>query len=428
MFDEAPAPRKKIAVIGAGISGLSAAYYLSEHHDVTLYEAGDRLGGHARTVLAGKNGDRPVDTGFIVFNYETYPHLTALFEELDVPVTKSNMSFGASIDDGRIEYSLASLRAVSAQKRNLIRPQFYRMIFDILRFAKRTEGATLDDSKTIGEFIDELSMGDWFRNNYLMPMCGAIWSTPVEDIEKFPARSLIQFFKNHSLLSASHKHQWWTVEGGSIEYVRRLEAALLKRGVAIRLSSPVENVSRHAFGNVVRSNGASDDFDEVVMACHSDQALKILGEGISKEEHSALSAIRYQVNRAVLHCDPAQMPSRRACWASWSYRSQGGSIGVTYWMNRLQNIPMDDPLFVSLNPSREIPEELIYDQIDFAHPMFDKAALDAQAKIRELQGQRRTWFAGAWNRHGFHEDGIASAISVVERLVPRIATTAVAAE
>lgn len=418
MFDEAPAPRKKIAIIGAGISGLSAAYYLSEHHDVALYEAGPRLGGHARTVLAGKNGDQPVDTGFIVFNYATYPYLTALFKELNIPVMQSNMSFGASIDDGRIEYSLSSLRAASAQRRNLIRPQFYRMMMDILRFAKRTEGAKLDDNMTIGEFIDDLSMGNWFRDNYLMPMCGAIWSTPVEDIEKFPARSLIQFFKNHSLLSASRKHQWWTVNGGSIEYVKRLEAALRQRGVQVRLSSPVDHVARHAVGNVVRSNGTADDFDEVILACHSDQALTILGDGITEAEHRALSAIRYQTNSAILHCDPAQMPKRRACWASWSYRSQGGSIGVTYWMNQLQNIPMNDPLFVTLNPTREITEEMIFDQVEFAHPMFDKAALDAQAQISALQGQNHTWFAGAWNRHGFHEDGIASAMAVVERLVP----------
>ncbi len=428
MFDEAPAPCKKIAIVGAGISGLAAAYYLSEHHEVTLFEAGAKLGGHARTILAGKNGDQPVDTGFIVFNYATYPYLTALFEELNVPVAPSNMSFGASIDDGRIEYSLSSLRAVSAQKRNLIRPQFYRMIVDILRFAKRTEGATLDDNKTIGEFIDELSMGDWFRNNYLMPMCGAIWSTPVQDIEKFPARSLIQFFKNHSLLTASRKHQWWTVKGGSIEYVKRLEMALRQRGVRVCLSSPVAQIDRHADGNTVHSNGKSIEFDDVVLACHSDQALKILGEGITAEEKSALSAIRYQSNRAILHCDPAQMPKRRACWASWSYRSQGGSIGVTYWMNQLQNIPMDDPLFVSLNPAREIPAEMIYDQVDFAHPIFDKDALNAQLEIQRLQGRNNTWFAGAWNRHGFHEDGIASAMSVVQRLAPRHSPTAIAAE
>ena len=428
MFDEAPGPCKKIAIVGAGISGLAAAYYLSKHHEVTLFEAGEKLGGHARTILAGKNGDQPVDTGFIVFNYATYPYLTALFEELNVPVEPSNMSFGASIDDGRIEYSLSGLRAVSAQKRNLIRPQFYRMIVDILRFAKRTEGATLDDNKTIGEFIDELSMGDWFRNNYLMPMCGAIWSTPVQDIEKFPARSLIQFFKNHSLLSASRKHQWWTVKGGSIEYVKRVEDALRLRGVRIRLSSPVDHIDRHDIGTIIRSNGDVDDFDEVILACHSDQALKILGEGITAEEKSALSAIRYQTNRAILHCDPRQMPKRRACWASWSYRSQGGSIGVTYWMNRLQNIPMDDPLFVSLNPAREIPEELIYDQVDFAHPMFDKDALNAQMEIKQLQGRNRTWFAGAWNRHGFHEDGIASAMEVVRKLVPDASPVAIAAE
>ncbi len=415
MFDETRGVRKKIAIVGAGISGLSAAYYLSEDHDITVYEAEPRLGGHARTVMAGKNGDQPVDTGFIVFNYATYPYLTKLFEELNVPVVKSEMSFGATIDNGRIEYGLNNLRTLTAQKRNLARPSYYKMIADILRFSREAPDAAKDDDTTIGELVDQLRLGHWFRHNYLMPMCGAIWSTPTEFVDQFPARSLVQFFRNHALLASGRakQHQWWTVKGGSIEYVRRIDAALRARGCDIRLASPVDSVRRDDVGVTVTSHGQSDEFDEIILATHSDQSLAILGEHATAEEGAALGAIRYQPNSAVLHCDPAQMPKRRACWSSWTYRSHAGNVGVTYWMNRLQNIPDSDPLFVTLNAASDIPEEKIYDQVEFAHPVFDKAALRAQGQIRDIQGQNRTWFAGAYNRHGFHEDGIASAMHVV---------------
>lgn len=420
MFDQTLGPRKKIAIVGGGISGLSAAYYLSPSHDVTLYEADTRLGGHARTVMAGKNGDQPVDTGFIVFNYATYPYLTRLFRDINVPVMKSEMSFGASINDGGLEYSLSNLRALTAQKSNLLRPQYYKMIADIIRFGKNAEAAATDDDKTIGELVDELGLGKWFRNNYLMPMCGAIWSTPVEDVNRFPAKSLVRFFRNHALLAGSGTHQWWTVKGGSIEYVRRLEAALRARGCTIRTATPVRHVERAPDDvRLTDATGTSAAFDEIILACHSDQALQILGDGATSSEAAALGSIRYQPNTAVLHCDESQMPQRRACWSSWAYRSQDGNIGLTYWMNRLQNIPEADPLFVTLNPSTEIPQDKVYDVAHFAHPMFDKAAIKAQGDIREMQGQNRTWFAGAWNRHGFHEDGIASAMRIVRALNER---------
>ncbi|WP_424831932.1 NAD(P)/FAD-dependent oxidoreductase [Ruegeria sp.] len=418
MFDETRGVRKKIAVVGAGISGLSAAYYLSENHDVTVFEAESRLGGHARTVLAGKHGDQPVDTGFIVFNYVTYPYLTRLFDELNVPVIKSEMSFGATIDGGRIEYGLNNLRTLTAQKRNLARPAYYKMIADILRFGKEAPEAARDDDTTIGELVDQLRLGHWFRHNYLMPMCGAIWSTPVEFVDQFPARSLVQFFRNHALLASgrANQHQWYTVKGGSIEYVRRIETALRGRGSEIRVASPVQHIDRHDLGVTIRSQGQSELFDEVILATHSDQSLAILGDQATAAEKAALGAIRYQPNTAVLHCDPRQMPRRRACWSSWTYRSQKGNVGVTYWMNRLQNIPDSDPLFVTLNAASEIPAEKTYDTVEFAHPVFDKAALHAQGQIRKMQGQNRTWFAGAYNRHGFHEDGIASAMHVVDLL------------
>ncbi|MGB7319077.1 MAG: FAD-dependent oxidoreductase [Planktotalea sp.] len=417
MLDQTQGPRRKIAIVGGGISGLSAAYYLSAQHDVTLFEAAPRLGGHARTVLAGKNGDQPVDTGFIVFNYATYPYLTQLFAELDVPVIKSEMSFCASIDNGKIEYGLNSFAAISAQKRNLLRPQFYKMVADILRFGKEAEAAAKDDDKTIGELVDELGLGRWFRDNYLMPMCGAIWSTPVTDVDAFPAKSLVNFFRNHALLAGTGQHQWWTVKGGSIEYVRRLQTALVARGCTIHTGTPVTQVLRGPQKVSVTAEGQSaQHFDDIIFACHSDQALAILGEDARPAEAAALGAIRYQPNTAVLHCDDGQMPKRRKCWSSWAYRSQDGGVGVTYWMNRLQNIPESDPLFVTLNPTRPIPAEKIYDSVEFSHPVFDKPALEAQREIRAMQGQNNTWFAGAYNRHGFHEDGIASAMRIVRMM------------
>jgi predicted NAD/FAD-binding protein len=327
------------------------------------------------------------------------------------------MSFCASINDGQIEYGLNSIPSLLAQKTNLIRPQFYRMIRDIIRFGQRAEAAANTDAITIADLIDNLGLSRAFRDWYLLPMCGAIWSTPVEDIDGFPAKSLVRFFRNHALLAGSEKRQWWTVKGGSIEYVTRLETALRARGVTLHLNAPVSHAAR-ADGVTITAKGAPQHFDQMILACHSDQALAILGPGATPAEHQALSAVRYQPNRAVLHADPGQMPRRRACWASWAYQSQQGNIGATYWMNRLQNIPDSDPLFVTLNPARPIRDDLIYDVADFAHPVFDRAALAAQRSIRDLQGQNNTWFAGAWNRHGFHEDGIASAMRIVRALTP----------
>ncbi len=416
MLDQSTGPRRKIAIVGGGISGLSAAYYLSAHHDVTLFEAGSRLGGHARTVLAGRNGDQPVDTGFIVFNYATYPHLTRLFQDLDVPVHKSDMSFCASIDDGSFEYGLNSLPSLLAQKSNLLRPQFYRMIRDILYFGKHAGQAADSNDITIGELVEKLGLSATFRDLYLLPMCGAIWSTPIEEIDSFPAKSLVRFFQNHALLAGSEKRQWWTVKGGSIEYVTRLEAALRARGCSLHLNAAVDHAERGDQGVVITAKGAQQSFDGMILACHSDQALAILGDGASHDERQALAAVRYQTNTAVLHADPAQMPKRHACWSSWAYQSQTGNIGVTYWMNKLQNIDEADPLFLTLNPARPIKSALIYDTVEYAHPVFDRKALTAQKIIRALQGNNRTWFAGAWNRHGFHEDGIASAMRIVRMM------------
>lgn len=421
-FETTAALPRRIAVIGAGISGMGAAYHLSRTHAVTLLEAEPRLGGHARTVLAGKNGDQPVDTGFIVFNYSNYPHLTALFDALDVPVAKSDMSFAASIGGGAIEYGLRNLPALFAQKSNLLRPGFARMIRDILRFNARAEELADDDGVTLGELMDQMQMGRWFRDYYLTPISGAIWSTPKEEIMDFPAQALVRFFRNHALLSATGQHQWWTVQGGSIEYVKRLYAAMRGQGVDIRLGKPIEAVRRVPGGVEVRRGGDWEMFDEVVFATHSDDTLAMLADP-SPEEAAALGAVRYQPNEAILHADASAMPKRRATWSSWNYTERkghaGGPIDLTYWMNCLQPIPESDPLFVTLNSRGPIDEALIYDQTTFRHPVYDLAALAAQGTIRAMNGTNNTWFCGAWMKNGFHEDGYASAIDVVEAMAAR---------
>lgn len=418
-FDAPPLKRQRIAIVGGGISGMSAAYKLSPQHDVTLYEAAPRLGGHARTKLAGLNGDQPVDTGFIVFNYVNYPHLTRMFHDLDVPVEKSNMSFGATIDGGRVEYGLQSLKNVFGQRRNALRPGYLRMIRDILRFNARAEATATSDDMTIGELVRELGLGSWFERYYLMPICGAIWSSPTQDIRAFPAKSLVRFFSNHALLTATQPHQWYTVSGGSIEYVRRLERHLRATGVSLRTGAPITAVKREAGRVTIKSIHGSQEYDQLIMACHSDEALALLADP-SAEETRLLSAVGYQDNEMILHRDTAQMPKRRACWSSWVYKADGKveapSIGVTYWMNRLQNIPETDPLFVSLNPYTPVRDSLIYDQKSFRHPVFDGPALKAQQEIKALQGTRNTWFAGAWLRNGFHEDGFASAVRVAREI------------
>ncbi len=411
----APPPRK-IAVIGAGISGMGAANMLALNHHVTLFEAGDDLGGHARTVVAGKNGDQPVDTGFIVFNYANYPHLAALFKELDVPVVKSNMSFGASIDGGRLEYALTSIPAFFAQPKNALNPAFLRMVRDIFRFNKHALEIASDPALTIGGFLDALGAGSYFRKYYLAPLSGAIWSTPTEKIMDFPAYAMINFFHNHGLLGYSGQHQWYTVEGGSRQYVNRLETQLRNRGVQIRLNAPVAWVRRGLQGPQVRAMaGDWESFDEVIFATHSDDTLRLLSDP-SAQETKALGAIHYQPNDVILHADERMMPKRRSTWASWVYTEDKNAVSeridLTYWMNSLQPIPMDDPHFVTLNTKREIRQELIYDQVTLRHPVYDLEALAAQKEITGFNGTQNTWFCGAWMKQGFHEDGLASAVDV----------------
>jgi len=417
MLFETPKISQKIAVIGGGIAGLGAAQLLADHHQVVLFEAAPRLGGHARTVIAGKRGDQPVDTGFIVFNRVNYPHMVQLFEGLDVPIADSNMSFGASIGGGRLEYALRSVGSLFTQKRNLANPAFLRMVYDINRFNTHAVRLADDPRQSIGQFLERLGTGPWFRDYYILPLSGAIWSTPTRGILEFPAQAMIGFFKNHHLLSATGQHKWYTVQGGSIEYVRRLQASLVQKGVDIRLSAPVQQVTRAGGGVQVKAvGGVAQRFDQVILATHSDDSLAMLGDS-SGQERAALGAVRYQPNRAVLHCDEAMMPRRRNAWASWVYTDHGGApgerIALSYWMNSLQPIPHNDPMFVTLNSTRAIDPAKIYDQVEFRHPVYDLPALAAQQAVRGFNGTNNTWFCGAWMRNGFHEDGLVSAVDVV---------------
>lgn len=423
-FEISAAVPRRIAVIGGGISGMAAAHLLARDHAVVLYEAERRLGGHARTVLAGKRGDQPVDTGFIVFNHVNYPHLVRLFGQLGVPTAPSDMSFGASIAGGRLEYGLKDLNAVFAQRRNAANPRFLRMLRDIFRFNARALQAAGNPGLTIGELLRDLGTGAWFRDYYILPLSGAIWSTPSQGILDFPAQAMLRFFENHALLSHTGQHQWHTVRGGSVEYVRRLQAAMVAEGVDLRLGAPIAGVRRAEGGAFVRAHGGEwEAFDEVVFATHSDVSLGLLSDA-TPAERAALAAVRYQPNEAVLHADASLMPRRRAAWASWNYVEATGPrperIDLTYWMNSLQPIPMDDPLFVTLNTNRPIRPDLIHDTVSFRHPVYDLAAEAGRARIRAMNGTHATWFCGAWMRNGFHEDGFASAVDVVEALRARV--------
>ena len=419
-FEFSSQPPLKIAVIGGGVSGLGAAHMLSSSHRVTLFESSPRLGGHARTIIAGKDGDQPVDTGFIVFNDHNYPRLTKLFDTLDLEIINSDMSFGVSAEGGHVEYALKTWPDLIAQKRNLLRPKFYGMIRDILTFNKHALELAQDSSVSLGELIDQLNLGDWFRRYYLLPFSGAIWSTPITQMLEFPAASLTRFFDNHNLMQLSGQHQWKTIKGGSIEYVSQVVAEMETRGVVLRTNAPVSSVTRSDLGVSIKSPHAEAElFDRVVFACHSDQALSLLNDP-TPDETRLLGAIKYCDNRSVIHRDASLMPKRKSCWASWTYVSDEaeptGPLGITYWMNSLQQIPEEDLILNSLNPRRPIKEELIFDETNFAHPVFDRAAIEAQKEFPNIQGQNNTWYAGAWLKNGFHEDGYSSACDVVDSM------------
>lgn len=410
----------EIAVIGAGISGLSAAWLLSKAHRVTLYEKEDRPGGHANTVSSGWSG--PVDTGFIVYNEPCYPNLTALFSHLGVTTRATDMSFAASLDGGRVEYAGSSLATLFAQKSNLLRPRFWRMLVDLLRFYREAPGLLNSpeaERLTLGEVLDRGGYSEAFVRDHLLPMAAAIWSTPAEAMRDHPAAAFVRFCENHGLLKVTGRPVWRTVEGGSRAYV---DALLDDMDGAVRLNAAVEAVTR-ADGRVqIRDRrGETRSYDHVVIAAHADQALAMLEEPTA-EERDLLGAFGYERNLAILHEDPALMPRRRSVWSSWNYLSQPNdngtdSVCVSYWMNRLQGfLPADRDLFVTLNPVVQPREGAILRSFLYDHPVFDMAALAAQKRLWTIQGRRNVWFAGSYFGAGFHEDGLQAGLAVAEAL------------
>ena len=411
--------RKHVAVIGSGISGLAVAWLLRDTHRVTLYEAAGRLGGHTNTLEVAVDGQTfPVDTGFLVFNRRTYPNLCALFKLLGIEAVASEMTFSARIESLNLEWAGNNLNTVFGQRRNLLRPSFIGMVSDIMRFNRETtalaaQGAQAAES--LGDFLERRRYGKAFRDWYLLPMAAAIWSCPTETMLAYPLATFVRFCHNHGLLQLVNRPQWLTVQGGGREYVRRMAADLDD----VRLNSPVLAVRRADDGIHVMAADGSARYDEVVFACHSDQALAILADQASPAERSVLSAVKYQSNRAVLHTDASLLPQRRSLWAAWNYAagpetSGSAPVAVSYLINRLQPLPVQTPVIVSLNPFREPAPESVIADIDYAHPVFDQAAIEAQRRLPGINGRDRLWFCGAWGRYGFHEDGLRSALAVVQ--------------
>lgn len=412
----------KIAIIGSGISGLSSAWLLNKHHDVTLFEKDDRPGGHSNTVVVEKNGSEiAVDTGFIVFNPVNYPNLVKFFDTLNVESRATEMSFAVSMDDGKLEYSGTDLNGLFAQRSNLVKPSFWKLITDLLHFYKHSDRFASDEAfqqMTLGELLLSQGYSQSFINNHLIPMGAAIWSTPADKMMEYPAQTFLRFCQNHGLVQLTDRPEWRTLVGGSRQYVNKVLSSLKN---PIRLNSHIHRIHRHQ-GQVILEDlhGKRETFDHVVLACHADQSLEMLAAP-THDELTLLKHFPYQRNRAILHSDESLMPKRKAAWASWNYlahSAQGKTdeISVTYWMNRLQHIPESAPLFVTLNPMQEPAEGSIHRSFLYDHPAFDLDSIESQKRLWDLQGVQNTWYAGAWFGYGFHEDGIQSGLAVAEVL------------
>ena len=427
---------KRIAVVGSGISGLVAAHELAHDAQVTLFEAGSHFGGHTHTVditLPGRAGGvtHGVDTGFLVYNDRTYPKLVQLFERLGVETAASDMSFSVQVRESTgavLEWSGNSLNTVFAQRRNLLRPRFLGMLREILRFNKlctaiATHGAEAELAQPIADFLDEHGFGPAFREWYFLPMIGCIWSCPTDQMLRFPIGTMIRFCHNHGLIQVADRPQWRTVRGGAKHYVTRLLAGIPDA----RLNTPVRGLHRlpaqEGHGVLVATDSGSERFDDVVLACHSDQSLTLLTDATTAERE-VLGAVRYHANHAVLHTDTRMLPKRRLAWAAWNYARatdtgrEQAAVCLHYLINLLQPLPWQQPVVVSLNPDpAHLPDEgQVLGRYDYSHPVFDSAAVAAQRRLPALQGLGGVWFCGAWTRYGFHEDGLVSALDVVARL------------
>ncbi|PZQ18791.1 MAG: dehydrogenase [Rhodanobacter denitrificans] len=411
----------RIAVVGSGIAGLAAAWWLSQRHEVTLYEADRRFGGHTHT-HAVTLGDTlyAVDSGFIVFNPLHYPLLTALFDELGVATRPTTMSFSVHSERSGVEYNATSLNRLFCQRRNLVSPRFLGMVADLVRFYRQAP-ALLDvdgPGPTLGEYLAQGRYGEAFRDEHLIPMASALWSSPPRAVLDFPARHLVAFLANHQMLDLGTRAPWRVVDGGSARYV---EALRRRWHVRERIACPVESVTREDDGVTLRSRAGTERYDQVVLACHADQALAVLGDA-DAAERAILGALRYQDNDAVLHTDARLLPRRRAAWAAWNAhvpRDPDAPCTVSYCMNLLQGLDAPEPLIVTLNRSAAIDPGRVLARMRYAHPLHDHATLAAQARRHEIQGRRRSWFAGAYWGYGFHEDGIRSARAVVQALDPQ---------
>jgi uncharacterized protein len=422
----------KVAVIGAGISGLACAYRLAKAGiNVTLFEANDYFGGHTNTVDVTLDGiTHGVDTGFLVFNHRTYPNLVKLFAELGVATTATDMSFSVSLTDRRLEWAGSDLNTVFTQRRNLLRPAFLRMLADILRFNRTTTalalaGKDVQLAEPVSSFLEREKFSAAFRDWYLLPMIGAIWSCSTSQMMAFPIGTLVRFCHNHGLLQVNDRPQWHTVNGGAREYVRQMLPVIADA----RAGMPVTSIRRSAHGVEVDSARGLERFDHVVLACHSDHALALLADP-SHAESATLGAIGYAPNRAVLHTDTSLLPARRA-WSAWNYESRTGELDsdpqlcVHYLINKLQPLPFKMPVIVSLNPVREPRRNTVMREFAYSHPVFDQAAVQAQRALPSMQGVRNTWFAGAWTGYGFHEDGLKSGLEAAAKLTALAAVAAV---
>lgn len=409
---------RRIAVIGSGVSGLGAAWALRRRHQVTLFESEDKLGGHANTVEIEDAGRTlAVDTGFIVYNDATYPNLIRLFQALGVEDRPSDMSFSVSVGNGAFEYR-GSAAGLLAQPANALSLDYRRMVKDILRFQREARSILARDyDGSIADYLQQEAYSPAFINDFLLPMVGCIWSSSLEQMRSYPAKTLIGFLENHGLLQLRGRPEWKTVPGGSRTYVGRIARSIDD----VRLNAPVLGISRDRDGVTLRTPTREDRFDHVVFATHADTTLSIMGADSTSHERQILGAFRFSKNRAVLHRDPSFMPARRRAWSSWNYRAEraelgGGNEGVslTYWMNRLQGLRTQRPVFVTLNPTIE-PRDSVA-EFEYDHPIFDGEAVAAQSALPSIQGDRRTWFAGAWTGYGFHEDGLRSGLAVAAAL------------
>ncbi len=408
----------KIAIIGSGISGLTAAHYLHKVHDITVYEKNAYVGGHSNTIDAQENGRViPIDTGFIVFNDWTYPHYEKLISELNVQVENSEMSFSAKCENTNFSWCGKGIQGLAFNKNNWHQTKSYQILFDFLRF-NRLAKLLINKSKTditLGEFLAQHKFTNTFINYYILPMGAAIWSSSMEDIHAYPAHSFLSFFNNHGLLNINHRPQWKTIVGGSRQYVKELSKPFADH---IRLNSKIKTIDRHNNKIAIHlDNNVSEIYDHLIMACHSDQALQLLSHP-SNEEKNTLGNIRYQLNEAVLHTDASLMPNDSNAWSSWNYllpKDNANVAKVTYYMNRLQPLNTQQDYFVTLNLTDHIDKNKIIRKIDYQHPVFDLAAIRAQENKHLLNGKQNTWYCGAYWRHGFHEDGVWSAVKTIEQ-------------